>query len=305
MQTVLITGGTGLIGRKLSQRLTKKGCRVIILTRDSRKRAAGEGISFARWDVRKGMLDEQAFREADHIIHLAGANVMERRWTAAYKKEILESRTLSSQLIADKILSTPNKIQSVISSSAIGWYGPDTQPPHAYREEEKADSGFLGETCRQWEESISAAAAVTRVCKLRTGIVLTSDGGFLKAFELPLRLGIAPIPGSGKQMVSWIHIDDLCDLFLFAMENPLSGSFNAVAPYPVSLKEITLKYAKKTRGNFYIPLHAPEFALKLALGERSIEILKSTTVSAEKIMHSGFQFAFPVIDKALEDLAGR
>jgi uncharacterized protein (TIGR01777 family) len=303
MQTVLITGGTGMIGQALSKRLTEKGYRVIILTRNTRNISPASGISMAQWDISRNFIDEQAWQEADHIFHLAGANVMAKKWNAAYRKEILESRTLSGRLIAEKILHTPNKIRSVISSSAIGWYGQDTQPPHPFREDENSDPGFLGDTCKQWEESLSSAEGKVNVCRLRTGIVLSRAGGLLKEFELPLRFGIAPIPGSGKQIMSWIHISDLCDLFIYAMEKGLSGSFNAVAPYPVSLKEITLKYASRLRGKFCIPVHAPEFALKLALGERSIEILKSTTVSANKILSSGFQFEYPMIDKALDELA--
>lgn len=305
MQTVLITGGTGMIGRSLCRFLTAKGYRVFVLTRDPGKTDRIPGIDYAGWDIGRGYIDEKAFAEADYIVHLAGANVMERRWTEAYRKIILESRTLSGRLIAEKILNQPNKVKAVISSSAIGWYGPDKSPPKPFHEDEIADNGFLGDTSKQWEESLSPAEAKTRVCRLRTGIVLSREGGMLKEFALPIRLGIAPIPGSGKQIMSWIHITDLCGMFTYAIENELSGSFNAVAPHPVSLKEITLKYAKRLRGNFCIPVHAPEFALKLALGDRSVEILKSTTVSADKIIKSGFQFQFPFIDKALDNLTGK
>ena len=154
------------------------------------------------------------------------------------------------------------------------------------------------------EESITTAEIMgIRVCKLRTGIVLSNDGGALVEFKKPLRMGIAAILGNGKQMISWIHIEDLCRMFIHAVENPkLNESFNAVAPYPVSNKTLTLTLAKLIRGRFFIPMHVPSFILKLMLGESSIEVLKSTTVSSDKIKSTGFTFYYPSIEAALKEL---
>jgi uncharacterized protein len=302
MQTVLITGGTGLLGRALTGLLVQKGYNVIVLSRKKKDvDPAAPAISYAQWDVSAQTIDIAAVQQADCIVHLAGAGVMERRWTADYKKEIVDSRTRSSQLIADTLVNNGNNVKTVISASAIGCYGPDGQPAAPFEEHAPFDNSFLGETCRLWEESIEPVAAQgKRLVKLRIGIVLSHDGGALAEFKKPLRFGIAGILGSGKQVVSWIHIDDLCSMILYAIGNgQLAGVFNAVAPVPVSNKVLTLTLARQLRGKFFIPLHVPSFVLKLMLGQSSIEVLKSTTVSCKKIQAAGFTFAHATIENAL------
>lgn len=304
MSTVLITGGTGLIGKRLSWYLVKKGHKVIILTRSPRATGTDPAITYALWDVKKQTIDIAALQQADYIMHLTGAGVVDKKWTPAYKQEILDSRTQSSKLLVDALRDNKNQVQAIISSSAIGWYGEDKLPGFAFTERDPADEGFLGNACLLWEQSIEKAGELgVRVCKLRTGIVLSNEGGALAEFKKPIQLGVAGILGSGKQVVSWIHIDDLCRQFLFAMENEqLNGSYNAVAPMPVSNKKLTLTLAELMKGNFYVPLHVPVFMLKLILGSRSIEVLKSTTVSCTKMKEEGFTFLFPTIDAALRDL---
>ncbi len=303
MQTVLLTGGTGLIGKALSQRLIKKGYRVIILTRKIPASPTEEGIQYALWNVKEKKIDTAALQKAQHIIHLAGAGVVDKRWTGAYKKEIVESRTQSTHLIIDALKANENNVQTFISASAIGWYGADTAALQGkgFTESAPADKSFLGETCRLWEETVDTATALgKRVVKLRTGIVLSNDGGALGEFKKPLRFGFAAILGSGKQVVSWIHIDDLCRIYIEAIQNPnLQGAYNAVAPAPVSNRILTLELAKIVRNKFFIPVHVPSFVLKLMMGESSIEVLKSCTVSCEKIRQAGFAFLYPTIEPAL------
>jgi len=305
MQTILITGGTGLVGKTLSKYLLSKGFKVIVLTRTIPQTAADSNIRYATWDVKKQTIDVEALQLADFIIHLAGAGVVDKKWTDAYKKEIEESRTQSSKLIVDTLKAHSHSVKAIISSSAIGWYGSDKQPGFAFTEEDPADDSFLGRTCQLWEDSIEPATALgIRVCKLRTGIVLSNDGGALAEFKKPIQMGVAGILGNGKQIVSWIHIDDLCRMFLHAIENAsMHGSYNAVAPTPVSNKELTLKLAQLIKGSFYISLHVPVFILKLMLGTRSEEVLKSTTVSCTKIRNEGFTFLYPGIDAALAELS--
>jgi uncharacterized protein len=302
MQTVLITGGTGLAGTALTGLLVQKGFKVIILSR-SKKAADPENpaVSYALWDVAAQTIDAAALQQADFIVHLAGAGVMDKRWTAAYKKEIVDSRTRSSELIVNTLTNNPNKVKAVISASAIGIYGPDKEPVIPFEEDAPADSSFLGETCRLWEASIDPVNALgKRLVKLRIGIVLSRKGGALAEFEKPLRLGVAAILGSGKQIISWLHIDDLCGMIVYAIENEgLSGTFNAVAPAPVSNKTLTLTLAKQLKGKFYIPVHVPAFVLKLMLGPGSIEILKSTTVNSKKIQAAGYTFSYTTIENAL------
>lgn len=307
MQTVIITGGTGLVGKALTKRLTQQGWQVIVLTRQIPTGNRHPMVSYALWNVKEKTIDAGALQKADHIIHLAGAGVVDKRWTDAYKKEIQESRTKSSELILDALRKNENKIKTIVSASATGWYGADEEPAASntgFTETAAPADDFLGETCRLWEESIDAAAGIgIRVVKLRTGIVLSNDGGALAEFKKPLRFGIASILGNGKQVVSWIHINDLCRMYLEAMQNTqLSGAYNAVAPAPVNNKTLTLELAAALKGKFFIPMHVPAVVLKIMLGESSIEVLKSCTVNSEKIRQAGFTFLYPSIEAALKEL---
>lgn len=308
MPVVLITGGTGLIGKNLTSHLTSKGYEVIIVSRKPTHASDDPKISFANWNVEEQKIDSDAIAKADYIINLAGAGVMEKKWSENYKKEIIESRTRSGELLINALQKNTNNVKAFISASAIGWYGGDTKAllhKNGFIETDPADKNFLGETCRLWEESIEPVTKLNkRLVKLRTGIVLSNDGGAFTEFKRSLRFGIAAILGSGKQMISWIHIDDLCRMYIYAIENEnLSENYNAVAPSPVNNKTLILKLAKKMRGQFYIPIHIPQFLLKLILGQRSIEILKSATVSCEKVKATGFTFLYPSIDAALKELS--
>ena len=307
MQTVLITGGTGLVGRTLTNHLINKGYKLIILTRSLNGKSNSNNISYAAWDIQQQTIDVKAVQSADIIIHLAGAGVVDKRWTAKYKQEILESRTMSSKLIIDTLKQHSNQVKTIISSSAIGWYGPDKDKGSFFNETDEHANDFLGQTCYAWEQSIDVASSMNiRVCKLRTGIVLSKAGGALAEFIKPVRFGIAAILGNGKQMISWIHIDDLCRMFIYAIENQtLSGSYNAVSATPVSNKALTLSLAEKLRGKFFIPVHVPVFVLKLVMGGSSIEVLKSTTVSNKKIMSTGFTFLYSTVGSAIAELTGK
>jgi uncharacterized protein (TIGR01777 family) len=247
-------------------------------------------------------IDATALKEADYVIHLAGAGVADKRWTEARKKEILESRTRSSALLLKCLQQNPNKVKAVISASAIGWYGadPEIPNPHPFTEEAPPDTAFLGDTCFQWEESLQPITETpVRLVKLRIGIVLSLEGGALKEFIKPLRFGVATVLGNGKQMVSWIHIEDLVNMFVFALTNvKAEGVYNATAPTPVSNKELILTLAKSRKG-FYLPIPVPAIVLKIMMGEMSIEVLKSATVSSSKIQQAGFTFRYPGIREAL------
>lgn len=307
MATVLITGGTGMIGRRLTQLLIEKGYEVIILSRQSSiVNRELDGVSYANWDVNKQTIDPVAIAKADYIIHLAGAGVADKRWSKERKQEIVNSRTQSSALIVKALSELPNKVKTVVSSSAIGWYGADTEKSllHGFSEDTEADTAYLGETCRLWEGSIDPVSQLgKRLVKLRTGIVLSNEGGAFIEFKKPLKAGLAAILGSGKQVVSWIHVDDLCRMFIAAIENEtLSGAYNAVAPHPVTNQYLTIALAKQMRGKFYIPVYVPSFVLKIMLGELSIEVLKSANVSSRKIQLTGFDFAYPTVEDAIAQL---
>lgn len=310
MPSVLITGGTGLVGTAVKALLEKKGYEVIVLTR-SKAPLKGQ----AHWDINAGTIDSTAIAAADYIVHLAGAGVADKRWSTARKQEILDSRTKSCALLVKALQETPNKVKAVISASAIGWYGPDQNNNHSndlaaqgFVETDPSYPDFLGTTCAAWEASIAPVTANTnglqkRLVCLRTGIVLSKNGGALKEFLKPLAVRMAAVLGNGKQMISWIDNRDLAKMFVFALENEnISGSYNAVAPAPVSNKTLTQTLAKVLYGKFYMTTYVPSFILKIMLGEMSIEVLKSTTVSAQKIIDAGFVFDYPAISKSLSTL---
>ena len=302
METVLITGGTGLIGKALTKLLISRGYKVIILSRKSLPPA--ENVSFATWDLNKATIDLNAIRSADHIIHLAGAGVADKRWTTKRKQEIVDSRVNSGKLLVKALSETQHRVRTIVSASGIGWYGPDKTPKKPFIESDPHSNDFLGTTCQLWEDSIKGAGqSGIRTVILRTGIVLAKDGGAFPEFVKPMKAGVAAILGDGEQMVSWIHIDDICRLYLAAIElQHLQDVYNACAPEVVSNKTLVLNIARARKRPF-IPVHVPEFALKLLLGEMSIEVLKSATVDDSKIRNAGFSFTFPTIDAAVNDLA--
>ena len=304
MQTILITGGTGMVGQSLTNLLLNKGYQVIVLTRQQKK-SSRLNFSFAQWDLNKGWIDPTALAAADYIIHLAGEGVADKRWTAARKKAILDSRVESSALLVKALKEQPNKVKAIVAASAIGWYGPDNEKSKqsGFVETDLVDSSFLGDTCRQWEESMHPVKAMgIRLVTIRIGIVFNKMGGALAEFIKPAKLGVAAILGDGKQVVSWIHQQDLNRLMLFALENEqVAGVYNAVAPDPVNNAILTKAIARRFH-TWAIPFHVPSFILKIMLGEMSIEILKSANVSASKIIEAGFSFDYASMDEALDDL---
>ena len=303
MATILIGGGSGLIGQRLSALLIEKGYDIIILSRRMRD-SDNPKLSYALWNTDNNTIDINAVAKADYIINLAGEGVADKRWTKKRKRIIVESRTKSCELIVNTLRNNANKVKAVINASGIGCYGGDDGKSGSFLETAPVANDFLGDTCKRWEESIYPITSLgIRLIIVRTGIVLSRNGGALPEFMKPIRLGIAAVLGSGKQMQSWIHIDDMCRLYIHAIENEsIHGVYNAVAPKPVDIKTLVVTVAGKMKGKFYIPVYVPAFILKLMVGELSSEILKSTTVSSKKIRDTGFQFVFPSIEAAVNDL---
>ncbi len=304
-KSILITGGSGLVGTALAERLLQTGYSVMILGRGIPKNPDPR-IRYFKWDIERGDLDEAAIRIADQVVHLAGAGVMDQKWSDDYKSQIVNSRVNSGKLLAASIQNIPNQIQRVISASAIGWYGQDQEPLHPFTENDPAATDFLGDCCQQWESSMHAIDDVVgQKVILRFGIVLSAKGGALAEFIKPLRFGLAAIMGQGQQATSWIHIDDLCHLLMHCMEQHMqAGVYNAVAPHPVQHSAL-IDAMKKASGKRSITAHVPAWLLRLVLGEQSIEILKSCTVSSQKISATGFSFHFPRIEEAMADLMGK
>ena len=305
MKTILITGGMGLIGQSLTQMLLDKGYSVIIASRNPPASSSIKNLSYISWNTTRQWIDPEAIKKADAIINLAGAGVADKRWSESRKKEIAESRVMSGQTIVKALKEIPNKVEVVIQSSAIGWDGP--VPEHnssftGFTEAMPAYNDFLGQTCKQWENSIIALKVMgVRVAIVRTGIVLTNKGGALKEFRKPLNFRLATILGKGTQKVSWIHIKDLCREMLFLLENEsCAGIYNGVAPTPVTNKELILTLAKQLYGSSFLTVTVPSFVLKVVMGEMSIEVLKSTTVKADKIRAAGFKFEYETVEDAVK-----
>jgi len=310
LPTVLITGGSGLIGQALADRLLEEGYDIIILTRSPGrcKRAGNQRMQYAHWNIAEQEIDRGAVGRADVVVHLAGANVGEKRWTKKRKQEIISSRVKTSELLVHALKNIPNKIHTVISASATGYYGEHAATPgRALIETDPPSADFLSTSCRQWEQSIQPVISLgKRLVILRTGPVLSRKGGMLPPFIRPLRFGLATILGSGKQILSWIHIHDIVNMYIHAIGQPgVSGIYNAVSPKPVSNRDFVMELAKTRNGKWFIPVRVPSLVLKGLFGEMSTEVLKSTKVSAEKIMQSGFMFRYPGIGEALKDLSGK
>jgi uncharacterized protein len=387
---ILISGGTGLIGQKLTEKLIAKGYQVAYLTRNKngidsldfkthlpltevvkgeeeelRKRALGKRlavpitvtnvdkfldartgahlqtenheislskghliteydiesilesnisqieiqkinayIKLYEWDLRNNFIEEEAISNAECIIHLAGAGVADQSWTAARKKEILESRTLSTRLLINKIESVPNHVQAFINASAIGYYGLDTGGTWQYENMESKGNDFLANVVKAWENEIFKSKKI-RTVAIRIGVVLSEKGGALEKMAQPVRLYVGAALGSGLQYVSWIHIDDLCEMFVKAVaDGNMAGIYNGVAPQPVT-NEILTKNIGKVLDKPILPINVPAFALRVMLGEMADIVLGGNRVAAEKIEKVGFQFRFREIRPAIEDLLSK
>jgi uncharacterized protein (TIGR01777 family) len=295
---ILLTGGTGMLGRKLTEALLNKGYRVNHLSRSA---GTHPGVSTFLWDVYKGQIDEKCLDGVDTIVHLAGANVAEGRWTDKRKEEIIKSRTKSIGLIYKVLKKKEHKVKAVISASGTGYYG--DRADQLLTEDSAPGTDFLANVCLQWEHAVDTGESLgLRLVKMRTGAVLDVKGGALVKIAGPIKWGIGAPLGSGKQWMPWIHEQDVIDMYIYAIENEtLSGDYNMVAPNPVTNKQLTQAIAKELHRPLLLP-KVPAFALELALGEMSTVVLNSTKVSAQKIEAAGFKFSYPTLMWALKDL---
>ena len=296
---VLITGGTGFIGKNLTQLLVDKGYFVSILSRQKIQNTTT--ISYYQWDVEKGVIEEQAILDADIIINLAGENIADKRWTRERKKQLVDSRVKAIQLIQNVLQTKNKKIDAFISASGIGIYGAYTSK-QIFDENSKLANDFLGETCQKWESATDSIASLNiRTAIIRTGLVLGKNDGFLKKL-IPLfkyRLGSAI--GSGLQYMPWIHIDDLCGIYLFAIENnQVHGSYNAAVKDGTTNALFSSELAKRFGHKIFLP-NVPEFLIRIVMGEMANIVLKGQRVSSYKIQNAGFQFKFTTLSQALRN----
>ena len=291
----MITGGSGLIGRRLSFLLKSRGYEVRILSRSNNPKNSYKTFL---WNISEKTINDSAFEDLNHIIHLAGAGIADKRWSEKRKKEIIASRVASTNLLYNTVKRLKTPLDSFISASATGYYGAITSET-IFEEKDKPAKDFLGKVCSLWEDSIFQFNEIKiRTVALRTGIVLSKDGGALKKMKTPIITSL----GNGKQYMPWIHIDDLCELYIKAIEDEqFKGAFNAVSPEHIS----NLSFSKKISKIFNYPflaLGAPSLILQIVFGEMSTIILNGSRISANKIKQAGFKFKFENLEKALKNL---
>ena len=299
---IVITGATGLIGKKLCKEFIGQGNELTIFTSNivKAKELIGGAKEYIYWDYNKPEEWKNNINGKDAVIHLAGAGIAGIRWSEEYKKKILESREISTTNLVKAIKESNQKPGLLISASAVGYYG--NAGNEILTEESKNGRDFLADVCRIWEESAGRVeeAGVRRV-SIRTGIALSSEGGAFKKMLLPFKMFIGGHLGSGKQWFPWIHIDDLIGIYIYALENSsVRGIINAVSPNPVRAKELAKIIGKTIHRPSMFPV--PLFALKLAVGEAAESIVASQRVMPKKLLDSGFKFKFENIEKALNDL---
>lgn len=299
MTKVLITGGSGLVGKRLSAMLAEKDYEVYILSRS--RSGVTNGVRYYQWSLADGTIEEGAL-DVDHIIHLAGAGVAEKRWTKARKKEIRDSRVLSAALIRDHLQAGRHEPKSIVCASAVGFYG--DRGEDILDEQSSMGTGFLADTCEEWERASAEIRPSSPTSILRIGIVLSTLGGALPKLSAPVKMGIGAYLGNGSQYYPWIHIDDLCRMMIYAMEQGLDGIYNACAPNPATNKNLVKTMAHVLKRPF-IPAPAPAMVLKLTMGEMAEMLLNGQRTSADKIMSSGFEFTFPELEGALRDIFRR
>jgi hypothetical protein len=299
METILIAGGSGLVGTNLSRKLKGKGYNVALL---SRKSKPGNNYSVYSWNPDKNEIEKEAIKSADYIINLAGAGIGDKRWTNKRRLLILESRIRTTGLLFNKVQESGRKPKAFITASAIGYYGA-IMSEKLFSETDAPGKDFSGEVCRQWENAADRFEENgIRTVKLRTGIVLSKKEGALSKMTVPVRFGIGSALGSGRQYLPWIHIDDLCNIYIKAIEDSkMTGAYNAVAPEHISNREFMRILSKVNGMPFFFPA-IPSFVLKMLFGKMSEIILNGSRISAEKIISAGYIFEYSDIENALKNL---
>jgi len=297
-KNILITGATGLVGRTIVPALQKQGHNIAVL---SRKQTEIKDVHVFLWDVYKEKIDKKAFEGIDTIIHLAGEGIADKKWTVERKKQLIDSRVRSADLLYKAVKETNAPVKSFISASAVGFYGDRNE--EILTENSLPGNDFLAECCIKWEKAAEEGAELgIRVVKIRIGLILSKEGGALAAMDKPIKLFAGAPLGSGKQWMPWIHLQDIIGIFSKAVnDTELSGAYNACAPVPVTNKLLTKRIAHYLNRPVW-PFNVPQFALKALLGEMSILPLMSNNTSSQKILNTGYQFSFVNLDDALKDI---
>lgn len=296
MAIILISGGTGLVGKAISKRLIAEGHEVRLLSRNPQSTSS---IKSFYWNVEKNEIDEKAFDGIEHIVHLAGSGIADKRWTETRKKDIIDSRVNSMKLIESAVKKKNIILKSFVGASAIGIYGMTTSEK-IFSETDKGNDDFLSQTCSQWENAYQEIQTLSnKNCIIRIGVVLSKDGGALKRLLPLFQLGLGSAVGSGKQYMPWIHLDDLESVFHEALFNSnYRGIYNAVSTEAATNQSFSKQLAKSLSIPIFLP-RVPVFVLKLMFGEMANVLLEGSRVSNQKLIDTGFQFKHPALAEAL------
>ena len=299
MAKVLITGGSGSIGRYLIPRLLFGMHQVAIIGRTKKEIP---GVESYTWNLDEEELDERALNDVTHIIHLAGAGIADKPWSPARKKEIVESRVKPLQMLANALSRRNQRIEAIISSSAVGFYGGLTSDT-IFEEDARSATDFLGSTCQMWEDAVQFFKPIAdREVRIRTSVVLMNDAGALPKLVKPTKLGFGAAVGTGKQWMPWIHIDDMVELFLETIVNEnMHGVYNAAAPDHADQTTMIKRIGKALGKPTFLP-PVPKFLIKTLMGEMSAVVTEGSRVSSQKVQDAGFEFKFPELQPALNDL---
>lgn len=297
MQTILITGGSGFVGRQLTALLQSRGYTVQWLTR---KTDPASDIKQYTWDYKQGKIDSEAIHTSDAVIHLAGASINAKRWNESYKNEIYESRVKSTEFLFKMVTELPNKIKSFTCSSATGFYG-YAPSDKIFTEADSSGTDFLSMTCADWEKAASRfRESGIRTCIIRSGIAFSEDSEAYKKICQPILLGFGAPVGSGAQFVPWVHTKDLCAIYAKTIQDmSMDGIYNAVAPEFLTNKQMTVIMAKYYRKPLLLP-NIPAFVIRLAFGEFADSLLFGNRISAQKILGTGFNFKYCSLDDFLQ-----
>jgi uncharacterized protein (TIGR01777 family) len=268
----------------------------------SRKRGKNGEVTLYQWDIANGKIDVEAFTNTHVIVNLAGASVADKYWTESYKQEIYDSRVKATNLLFEYLKKIPNQINTFIGASAIGVYGADTQAQWV-DEQSPLGHDFLAQVVKDWEISTDQMNTLNiRTVKVRIGIVLAKEGGALPKLTLPVKLFVGAAIGSGTQYISWIHVDDLCQMIIYMIENQqCKGTYNAVAPQPATNAALTQAIGKVLHRPVFLP-NVPAFVLKMGMGGMANSVIGGNRLKADKIQTTGFRFAYPDLIPTLENL---
>ena len=296
---ILITGASGLVGSHLTDFLIGKGHEVAHLGR--KKNTSGKTSTYT-WDLENGTVDTDAIHWAEAIIHLAGANIGDGRWSEARKKEIIDSRVKGPQLLSKVLRHEKNIPKVFVSASGEGWYGKEITET-VFKENDAPGKDFLSEVCKKWEGAADLMEEIgMRTVKLRIGVVLAKEGGALPRLCGPVKWCVGSPLASGKQWMPWIHIDDLCALFLKAVEDEkMEGVYNASASEHSTNKDFVKTIGKVLHRPVFFP-RVPEFILNMMFGEQASIVTGGSRISNEKLLNSGFVFKYNQLESALKDL---